>query len=114
MCAHVLQSDLFAKARLVDEVGKREDLDGDEPKLTECWAVQNMHTQLKKIIDEAVSKFVPVLAELNRPAWADSQKLEMFNMDWIGHIGLHTASCVLGWQVVTNLRWGMHTSYAVQ
>ena len=39
-----------------------------------------------------------------------SQNLESFNMDWICHIGLHTARCVLGWQVENNLHWGMHTS----
>lgn len=51
---------LFTKARFVDEVGKREELN-DGLKVTEYWAVQNMHQQLKKIIDEAVSKFVQAL-----------------------------------------------------
>lgn len=42
----------------MDEVGKSEDLMNDEHPVTEYWSVQNMHQQLKKIIDEAVSKFV--------------------------------------------------------
>ena len=90
---------LFTKARFVDEVGKREELN-DGLKVTEYWAVQNMHQQLKK-------SSMKLCQSLFRPC---SQNLESFNMDWICHIGLHTARCVLGWQVENNLHWGMHTS----